>query len=111
MILSSKIRFADKKIQDVFYELEKGDSSEKELFKIINQAMDNLEKNVFCEIQIPKKLIPEDYKKKFGVENLWKYDLPRDWRLIYSIAKDQVLVLSLIIEWFDHKEYERRFHY
>lgn len=111
MILSSKIRFADKKIQEAFYELEKGDSSEKELFGIINQAMDNLEKNAFCGIQIPKKLIPEEYRKKFGVENLWKYDLPRGWRLIYSIAKEQVMVLSLIVEWFDHKEYERRFNY
>lgn len=111
MIISSKIRFADRKIQEAFYELEKGDSSEKELFKVINQAMNNLETNAFCGIQIPKNLIPQEYKKKFEVENLWKYDLPRGWRLIYSIAKDEITVLSLVLEWFDHKEYERRFKY
>lgn len=111
MILPSKIRFVDSKILEAFYKLENGDSSEKELFKIINQAMNNLETNAFCGIQIPKKLIPEDYIKKFGVQNLWKYDLPRGWRLIYSITKGEIEVISLIVEWFDHKTYEKRFNY
>lgn len=74
--------------------------------------MDNLEKNAFCGIQIPKKLIPEEYSKKFGVKNLWKYDLPRGWRLIYSVRKEEIFIVSLIVEWFtSHKEYERRFKY
>lgn len=111
MNLPSKIIFADKKIQEAFYQLNNGDSSEKELFKIINQAMNNLEQNAFYGIQIPKNLIPRDYVKKFGVNNLWKYDLPRGWRLIYSIAGDKVQVLSLILEWFDHKNYEKKFGY
>ena len=111
MKLPSDIRFAEEKIKEAFYKLEGGDDSERELFKFINQALDNIEKNAFCGIQIPKNLIPKEYLAKYGVKNLWKYDLPKGWRLIYSIINDEIVVVSLVLEWFDHKEYERRFKY
>ncbi len=111
MELSSAPRFADEKIKEAFYKLEKGDNQERELFKVINQALDNIEKNAFSGIQIPKKLIPKVYAQNYGVNNIWKYDLPKGWRLIYSIVREEVIVVSLVLEWFDHKEYERRFNY
>jgi hypothetical protein len=43
MKLPSDIRFADKNIQEALYKLEKGDNSERELYKFINQALDNIE--------------------------------------------------------------------
>jgi len=111
MIQPSEIRFADEKIKEAFYKLEYGDSSEKELFRFINQAMDNIEKNAFCGIQIPKKQIPEEYIKGFSATNIWKYDLPNAWRLIYTIRGGKAFVVSVILEWMTHKEYERKFHY
>ncbi|HHI04173.1 MAG TPA: hypothetical protein ENL45_01360 [Candidatus Woesearchaeota archaeon] len=105
------MRFADESIREAFYKLENGDDSERELFKFINQALDIIEGNAFCGIQIPKRLIPKEYISKFGVKNLWKYDLPKSWRLIYSIINDEIVVVSLVLEWFDHKEYEKRFKY
>jgi Txe/YoeB family toxin of Txe-Axe toxin-antitoxin module len=109
--LPSDIRFADKNIQDALYKLENGDDSEKQLYKFINQGLDNIEENAFCGIQIPKKLIPKEYVSKYEVKNLWKYNLPKGWRLIYSIINDEIVVISLVLEWFDHKEYERKFKY
>lgn len=111
MKLPSDIRFADKNIQEALYRLEKGDNSERELYKFINQALDNIEENAFCGIQVPKRIIPKEYISKYRVPNLWKYDLPKGWRLIYSIVNDEIVVVSLILEWFNHKEYERRFKY
>ena len=111
MKLPSDIRFADESIREAFYKLEKGDDSERELFKFINQALDNLEENAFCGIQIPKRLIPKAYITKYGVKNVWKYDLPKAWRLIYSIVNDEIVVVSLVLEWLDHKDYEKRFKY
>jgi Txe/YoeB family toxin of Txe-Axe toxin-antitoxin module len=109
MKLPSVVRFAEDNIKATFYQLENGDLFEKELLKFINQAMDNLEEDAYCGIQIPKRLIPKTYLQKYQVTNLWKYDLPRGWRLIYTIKNEQVTVISLILEWLDHKEYERRF--
>ena len=111
MILPSEIRFVEEKIKEAFYKLEIGDSSEKELFKFINQAIDNIEKNAFCGTQIPRKQTPKEYIKKYGVTNLWKYDLPNAWRLIYSIQGGKAVVISLVLEWLTHKEYERKFRY
>ena len=111
MILPSEVRFVEETTKESFYKLEKGDSSEKELFKFINQAIDNIEKNAFCGIQIPRKQIPKEYIKKYGVANLWKYDLPNAWRLIYTIRGGKAVVISVLLEWMTHKEYERRFKY
>lgn len=111
MKLPSTLRFADEKIKEAFYKLEQGDNSEKEIFKIINQAFDNIEENAFCGVQLTKRLIPREYIEKYCIKNLWKYDLPKGWRLIYSITNDEIVVVSLILEWFDHKDYERRFNY
>ena len=110
MNLPSSIRFFDKSTKEAFYRLENGDDSERQLFCIINKAMDNIEKDAFCGIQIPKRLIPSEYFRK-GVKNLWKYNLPGSWRLMYSILNEEIIVVSVILEWLDHKEYERRFKY
>ena len=41
--------------------------------------------------------------KQINMKNLWKYDLPNAWRLIYTILEDQVRILNVILEWFPHK--------
>ena len=84
---------------------------ERELFKIINQALDNLEENAFSGIQIPKRLIPKYYAQKYDVKNLWKYNLPKGWRLLYSIINGEVVVVCLVLEWLSHTDYEKRFKY
>lgn len=111
MKLPSKIRFIDEKLKKTFYNLENGDASEKELFNFLKQTMDNIEENAFSGIQISKRLIPKEYFQKYGVTNLWKHNLPKGWRLIYSIATEEIIVVSILLEWFNHKEYERRFKY
>jgi Txe/YoeB family toxin of Txe-Axe toxin-antitoxin module len=108
---SSKIRFADEKTKYKIYELQKGNFEEKQLFKFINEALDNIEENAFCGVQIPKKLIPKEYSKKYRIKNLWKYNLPKGERLIYSIVNDEIIVVSIILEWLEHKDYEKRFKY
>lgn len=31
-------------------------------------------------------------------DNLWKYDLPKAWRLIYSVANGEVCIISIVLE-------------
>ena len=112
MEIKSEIRFGDQDIKKAYLELENKRFQEKRLKQWLDRALEDLEKNAFCGIQIPKKLIPKEYHLKFGlVDNLWKYNLPDAWRLIYTIKKDEIIVLSIVLEWMDHKEYERRFKY
>jgi len=104
----SRVVFANDKLEKAFYKLDKND----EIRRYIIRATLDIQKNAFCGIQLPKRLIPQEYYKKYGVDNLWKYDLPDGWRLIYSITTpNKVEILSVILEWFDHPDYERRFGY
>ncbi len=77
----------------------------------IQRAINDLKKNPMCGTKIPKKLWPKNYIKTYQITNLWKYDLPNAWRLIYTIVEDKVKILNIILEWFPHKEYERKFGY
>ena len=109
--MKSEIIFADEKIQKSFEDLKEIDSESKKLYKWIVRAFEDLENNAFCGIRIQKRLIPKIYIEKYNIDNLWKYDLPSGWRLIYAVQNGRICVLSIILEWMSHKEYERRFKY
>lgn len=102
------VAFADEKIKKAFDTLKEKD---KKLYKSVNRAIDGLKKIPFCGTPIPKKLIPKSYIKKYRITNLWKYNLPGAWRLIYSVIGDEVNIISIILEWLPHKKYERKFGY
>ncbi len=107
----SKIQFADKKIQKAFTNLKECKIYEPNLYKWLVRAFKDIEENSFCGIQIPKRLIPKKYITDYNIHNLWKYNLPNAWRLLYSIEADEVVVVSIVLEWMDHKSYERKFKY
>ena len=104
----SSVVFADDKIEKEFISLDEND----EVKKYINRAIDDIKKNAFCGTPVPKRLIPKEYIKRYKINNLWKYDLPDGWRLVYSIiTPNKIEILSIILEWFNHKNYERKFKY
>jgi len=103
---SDGIDFADSTTKKAF---EKTKEIDKSLHKHLVIALDDIQKNAFCGIQLPKKLIPKKYQCH---ENLWKYNLPDAWRLIYTIkSPNKVEVVSVILDWMDHKKYERLFKF
>jgi len=105
------VAFIDEKLESSFEELEEGKFEDKTLHKFIERAIRDIKENPLCGIKIPKKLWPKTYIQNYGVSNLWKYDLPNAWRLIYTIKTDEVMILNIILEWFNHKDYEKRFKY
>lgn len=109
--MKSIVHFGDEKLKEAYETLKTSKVEEQLLYKWISRAIDDLSNNAFCGIQIPKRLIPKIYIEKYNIDNLWKYDLPKGWRLIYSVTNEGVCILSIILEWMDHKEYEKRFNY
>ncbi|MDP2906781.1 MAG: hypothetical protein Q8O03_02475 [Nanoarchaeota archaeon] len=108
MIKPSKVVFINDELEESYNSLKEGDFVK----KAITRAIRDLKQNAFSGIQIPKRLIPKEYIRKYGINNLWKYDLPKGWRLLYTVTADnEVELISAILEWFDHKEYEKRFKY
>ena len=108
MIKASKVVFISEELEYDFNTLKPDDPIKKAMIR----AIQDLKQNAFSGIQIPKKLFPREYIQKYGITNLWKYDLPRGWRLMYTVTADnEVDLISAILEWFDHKDYERKFGY
>jgi Txe/YoeB family toxin of Txe-Axe toxin-antitoxin module len=105
------VAFISGKLKEEFNTLKEGRFQDKQLYSYINRAMDDLVKDPLSGTKIPKKLWPKDYIKHYKITNLWKYDLPNGWRLIYTTESNEVMIVSIILEWFDHKGYERRFGY
>ena len=110
MIKIRQVAFFDKKILNSYKRLKSGKFEEKKLYEFISRAINDLKENPFCGTRIPNKLVPNSYLQ-LGINNLWKYNLPNAWRLIYTISGNQIKIISTILEWFDHKNYERRFRY
>jgi len=106
-----EVAFADIKIKKAYLELKEGKFEEKQLFEFINRAINDLKENPFCGVRVPKNLWPREYVQKYQITNLWKYNLPNYWRLVYTIVGNEVKIVSTILEWFSHPEYEKRFHY
>lgn len=110
--MKSEIKFGDKRVRKAYVELENKKFQELLLKKWLGRAFEDLEKNAFCGTQIAKRLMPKEYAVRFGkLHNIWKYDLPNSWRLVYTIKKEEVVVLSIVLEWLNHKDYEKRFKY
>jgi hypothetical protein len=70
-----------------------------------------LSKILSAEYRFQNGSCPNITKKKYGIPNLWKFNLPNGWRLLYSIANDEIIVVSIILDWLDHKDYEKRMNY
>ena len=109
--MESQVYFADEKLKETYDKLVESKTEEQELHKWISRAIYYLKQNAFCGIQVKKELIPKKYVQKYQIDNLWEYDLPKVWRLLYSVARDRIIILSIILEWMGHKDHERRFGY
>ena len=104
---AKEVKFIEQYLENQFLSLPENNP----IKKGIQRAINDLKENIFCGEKIEKRLIPKEYIKKYAITNLWWYPLPEGWRLVYSIATNKSEILAVIIEYFDHKNYERRFHY
>ncbi len=106
-----RVAFADSKLLDAYNKLKYGKFEDNWLASEIEAAIDNLKRDPFCGIAIRRSLWPVEYVRGFNIDNLRKYNMAKGWRLMYTISGNQVEIVSILLEWLDHKDYERRFKY
>ena len=85
--------------------------SDSYVHQIVNEALNVLKENMFAGQLIEKRKFPKVYVQKYGVNNLYKYNLDRARRLIYTLVADETGIAVVIIEILNHKDYEKRFGY
>ncbi len=110
-----------KEADEVFLKLKKITGNEKQrnidssfhqtLLRSINRIISLLKENPFAGNQIQKRLIPQEYIKKYDADNLWRIELANRWRLIYTIIGNRVEVISFVMDIFNHKDYNKKFGY
>ena len=106
--MECKINFIDIELKKTFEELE---TSDKRLHKEIEKAIRDICQNAFCGRNVKKGLIPKELIQKYEINNLWIYNLRKDWRLIYSVGKDEIELVAVILDWMNHKDYEHLFKF
>ncbi len=95
--------------KEVYLNLKNNDK-EKVLFNSINEKISFLKQNSQYGIHIQKNKIPKKYKEKYSINNLWKVNLSKFWRMLYTVKKEDEMII-LIIDILDHKEYNKTFKY
>lgn len=105
------VGFAEPSLKKAFEDLEKGKYEDRQLASFLKRAIEDLKQNPLCGIRVPSRQWPKEYIQKYGINNLRKYDLPNGWRLLYTIRGNEIEIISILIEWVSHKDYERKFKY
>lgn len=105
---SEKVVFVDEELENTFESLAESDPIKKALIRAIR----DIQENAFCGRSVKKKLIPKELIQKYSVNNLWIYNLPSAWRLLYAVTpSEDVQIIAVILDWMDHKDYDRLFKF
>ncbi len=101
----------NKSFEKIKENAKKGNGENIFLQKLIEKGIEKLKYSFKYGDHIPKKQIPKEYFKNYGIENLWKLNLNNFWRMIYTVRGNEIEVISIILEVLYHKEYDKKFGY
>ena len=105
--MECEVKFVDQKLKEAFEKLEEKDS---DLYQQIQEAREEICKDAFCSRNVRKKLIPKTFIQRYRLNNLWIYNLRNGWRLLYTVATpSKIEIIAVVLDWMDHKDYERLF--
>lgn len=83
------------------------------IFKAINEKPEIIKSNYHYGDPIAKKLIPEEYKVKYGISNLFRVELPQFWRILYTLTNgdSENEIIAFVLDIINHKNYNKKFGY
>ena len=77
----------------------------------VDDMVDVLKENMFAGQRVKKNVIPDYYKRKYGVNNLYRYRHPEGFRSCYTLVRKDSHVCPVILDVLSHPEYDRIFGY
>ena len=79
---------------------------------MVDSALDKLKQNMMLGEKIQRQQWPPYYVRRYGISNLWKFNMSKAARLIYTLLSENGRWVVVVLEIFlTHKEYEKRFGY
>ncbi|MCD4740451.1 hypothetical protein K8R43_04660 [archaeon] len=88
-------------------------TKEQQIFEAINKKVELIKANFHYGQPISKSKIPAEYKRKYGLTNLFWVNLPHFWRMFYSLTEgeQEIEIIAFVVEIMDHKKYSKKFGY
>ncbi len=103
-----KLKFIDNDLEITFNNLKENDPTKKALIR----ALKEIKQNCYCGRNVKKRLIPKRLIDRYGINNLWIYNLPSAWRLSYSLTTSgEIRLIAVVLNWMNHKDYEKLFKF
>jgi len=102
-----KVIFINHELEQVFTKMDNEDPIKRALIR----AIESIKNNPLAGRNVKKKLIPKKLIQKHEINNLRIYNLPSAWRMIYTITPSEIKIISVILDWMNHKDYERLFKF
>ena len=87
--------------------------TERMILNSVNKKIELIKANYHYGEPIAKKLIPEEYKQKYGVTNLFWVELPNFWRMLYTLTdgESEIEIIAFVLDIIDHRLYDKKFGY
>ena len=106
--MSYKIIFIDEELENTFEKLDNTDPIKKALIN----AIKSLKQDPFVGRNVKKKLSPKKLIDRYGLNNLRIYNLPNAWRMLYTLTSSgDIELIAVVLDWMNHKDYERLFKF
>ncbi len=86
---------------------------ERSILNAIQKKVELIKANIHYGNPIAKSLIPEEYKAKYGVKNLFRVELPNFWRMLYTLTdgETEIEIIAFVLDILNHDEYDKKFGY
>ena len=86
------------------------DKEAKSILKSIERVIELLKQNPQFGNPIKKSLIPEQFRQQ-GIQNLYRVELSKFWRMLYALEGSTVEIFVFILTITDHKQYDKLWGY
>ena len=98
-------------LQDLVFKgkLAKKPPTYEQLLSSINSAIKNIRANPYYGDLIPRKNISKGVVNRYGTDKILRVELVGYWRLLYTLIGDEVKIIAFILEYMDHKKYDKIF--
>ena len=87
--------------------------TERMILKAVNQKVELIKANPHYGDPLAKDIIPEEYKKKYGANNLFRVELSNFWRMLYMLTNGgtNIEIIAFVLDILDHPAYNKKFGY
>jgi len=86
---------------------------ERLILKAVHQKIHLIKLNPYYGNPISKNLIPQEYKIKYKIDNLFRIELPNFWRMLYPLTEGEtkIEVIAFILDIISYNRYNKKFGY